>query len=51
VLWIIEGHILSNQEVEYLASLPSIEPRVKVVLERGGDRFFPLDTSGENTFS
>ncbi len=40
VLWIIEGHILSNQEVEYLASLPSIEPRVKVVLERGGDRFF-----------
>jgi NAD(P)H-quinone oxidoreductase subunit N len=40
VLWIIEGHILSNQEVEYLASLPSIEPRVKVILERGGDRFF-----------
>jgi NAD(P)H-quinone oxidoreductase subunit N len=40
VLWIIEGHILSNQEVEYLTSLPSIEPRVKVVLERGGDRFF-----------
>ncbi|MBW4449735.1 MAG: NAD(P)H-quinone oxidoreductase subunit N [Spirirestis rafaelensis WJT71-NPBG6] len=40
VLWIIEGHILSNQEVEYLASLPTIEPRVKIVLERGGDRFF-----------
>jgi NAD(P)H-quinone oxidoreductase subunit N len=40
VLWIIEGHILSNEEVEYLASLPSIEPRVKVILERGGDRFF-----------
>lgn len=40
VLWIIEGHILSNQEVEFLASLPSLEPRVKVVLERGGDRFF-----------
>lgn len=40
VLWIIEGHILSNQEVEFLATLPSLEPRVKVVLERGGDRFF-----------
>lgn len=40
VLWIIEGHILSNQEVEFLANLPSIEPRVKVVLERGGDRYF-----------
>jgi NAD(P)H-quinone oxidoreductase subunit N len=40
VLWIIEGHILSNQEVEFLATLPSLEPRVKVVLERGGERFF-----------
>ncbi len=40
VLWIIEGHILSNQEIEYLASLPSIEPKVKVVIERGGDRSF-----------
>ncbi|BAZ32515.1 NADH dehydrogenase I subunit N [Cylindrospermum sp. NIES-4074] len=40
VLWIIEGHILSDQEVEYLASLPSLEPRVKVVIERGGDRYF-----------
>lgn len=36
----IEGHILSNQEVEFLAKLPSLEPRVKVVLERGGERFF-----------
>lgn len=40
VLWIIEGHLLSNQEVEFLATLPSIEPRVKVALERGGDRAF-----------
>ncbi|AFY33957.1 NAD(P)H-quinone oxidoreductase subunit N [Calothrix sp. PCC 7507] len=40
VLWIIEGHILSNQEIEYLAALPSLEPRVKVVIERGGDRNF-----------
>jgi NAD(P)H-quinone oxidoreductase subunit N len=40
VLWIIEGNILSDQEVEFLAALPSIEPRVKVVIERGGDRAF-----------
>jgi NAD(P)H-quinone oxidoreductase subunit N len=40
VLWIIEGHILSDQEVEFLATLPELEPRVKVVIERGGDRTF-----------
>ena len=40
VLWIIEGQILSNQEVEFLVTLPSLEPRVKVVIERGGDRAF-----------
>jgi NAD(P)H-quinone oxidoreductase subunit N len=40
VLWIIEGHVLSDQEVEYLANLPKLEPRVKVVIERGGDRAF-----------
>ncbi|MER3491340.1 MAG: NAD(P)H-quinone oxidoreductase [Mastigocladus sp. ERB_26_2] len=40
VLWIIEGHILSDQEIEYLANLPKLEPRVKVVIERGGERVF-----------
>ena len=40
VLWIIEGNILSDQEVEYLMDLPKLEPRVKVVIERGGDRTF-----------
>lgn len=40
VLWMMEGHLLSNQEVEYLASLPQLEPRVKIAIERGGDRFF-----------
>ncbi|NMG18087.1 NAD(P)H-quinone oxidoreductase subunit N [Brasilonema bromeliae] len=40
VLWIIEGQILCDQEVEFLAALPSLEPRVKVVIERGGDRAF-----------
>lgn len=40
LLWIIEGHILSRQELEYLANLPSLEPRVKIVVEVGGDRYF-----------
>ena len=39
VLWIIEGHILSRQEKEYLIDLPKNEPRIKVVLEVGGDRY------------
>ncbi|MBO3460577.1 NAD(P)H-quinone oxidoreductase subunit N [Aetokthonos hydrillicola Thurmond2011] len=40
VLWIIEGYILSDQELEFLANLPKLEPRVKVVIEKGGDRAF-----------
>lgn len=40
LLWVIEGNILSNQELEYLTNLPNIEPRVKVVVELGGDRVF-----------
>jgi NAD(P)H-quinone oxidoreductase subunit N len=40
VLWMIEGHLLASQEIEYLANLANSEPRVKVVLERGGDRYF-----------
>jgi NAD(P)H-quinone oxidoreductase subunit N len=40
LLWIIEGHILSSQELAYLANLPKIEPRVKVVIEVGGERYF-----------
>lgn len=40
VLWVIEGQVLSNQELAYLNELPTIEPRVKVVIELGGDRQF-----------
>jgi NAD(P)H-quinone oxidoreductase subunit N len=40
LLWIIEGNILSDQEVEYFVNLAKVEPRVKVVIERGGDRYF-----------
>ncbi|MCU0542438.1 MAG: NAD(P)H-quinone oxidoreductase subunit N [Oscillatoriaceae cyanobacterium Prado104] len=40
VLWIIEGQMLSKQEIEYLTVLPTLEPRVKIVVEMGGDRAF-----------
>lgn len=40
VLWIIEGMILSKQEIEYLTELPKIQPQVKVAMEVGGDRAF-----------
>ena len=40
LLWLIEGHILSNDEVDFLVTLPTLEPRVKVVLEVGGERYF-----------
>ncbi len=38
LLWIIEGHILSRQEVEFLAQLPSVQPQVKIIIEMGGAR-------------
>lgn len=40
LLWIIEGNILSNQEIEYLTTLPQIAPRVKLIVEMGGERYF-----------
>lgn len=40
VLWIVDGQVLSSQELAYLTELPTIEPRVKVVIELGGDRQF-----------
>ncbi len=40
VLWIIEGFVLSRQELAYLVDLPQQEPRLKVVLELGGERYF-----------
>lgn len=48
LLWIVEGHILSNTELTYLVSLPKVNPKVKIVVEMGGDRIFrwqPLQTS------
>lgn len=40
VLWLIDGSILSRQEVEYLSLLVKQEPRIKVAVEMGGDRYF-----------
>ena len=40
VLWVIEGQILSSQEIEFLTQLPAMEPRVKIAIEMGGDRYF-----------
>ncbi|MCT7949194.1 NAD(P)H-quinone oxidoreductase subunit N [Ancylothrix sp. C2] len=40
VLWILEGAMLSRQEIEYLINLPKIQPKVKIIIEMGGDRVF-----------
>lgn len=40
VMWLIEGHILSQEELAYLINLPKLEPRVRVVVEMGGCREF-----------
>jgi len=48
ILWILEGYVLSNVELDYLVSLPKLNPKVKVVVEMGGDRVFrwqPLQQS------
>ncbi|MEO0407687.1 MAG: NAD(P)H-quinone oxidoreductase subunit N [Cyanobacteria bacterium P01_A01_bin.135] len=40
VVWLLEGTVLSKQELEFLAQLPTQEPRIKVIVELGGDRQF-----------
>jgi NAD(P)H-quinone oxidoreductase subunit N len=40
VIWMMEGTILSQQELQYLTTLPGTEPRLKVVVEMGGGRVF-----------
>lgn len=44
VIWLLEGMILSREELEFLADLPQLEPRIKVVVEMGGDRVFSWQT-------
>lgn len=46
VLWIQDGKILSQAELRYLALLPTLETRCRVVVELGMGRNFefqPLD--------
>ncbi|MBD2105218.1 NAD(P)H-quinone oxidoreductase subunit N [Leptolyngbya sp. FACHB-261] len=33
VLWLIEGKVLSRQELQFLVTLPTLQPKVKVVVE------------------
>jgi NAD(P)H-quinone oxidoreductase subunit N len=40
LLWILEGYVLSSQELTYLVTLTQKEPRLKIVVEMGGDRTF-----------
>jgi NAD(P)H-quinone oxidoreductase subunit N len=40
VLWITDGHVFNSQELNYLASLPQADARIKIVVEMGGDRVF-----------
>jgi NAD(P)H-quinone oxidoreductase subunit N len=40
VLWILEGYVFSQAELEYLVNLPQQEPRIKVIVELGGERYF-----------
>jgi NAD(P)H-quinone oxidoreductase subunit N len=44
VLWIVDGQILSRQELQFLTSLSQLEPRVKVAIEMGGERYFRWTT-------
>ena len=47
VLWLIEGFVLSRNEREYLANLTQQEPRLKVVIELGGERYFRWEPLSE----
>jgi NAD(P)H-quinone oxidoreductase subunit N len=40
VIWLIEGFVLSSSERQYLIDLTKQEPRIKIVVEMGGDRYF-----------
>lgn len=47
VLWLLEGWVLSNEELQYLVGLPKADPRVKVVVEVGGDRYCHWQALGD----
>lgn len=40
VIWMLEGVVLSQQELQFLVTLPQAKPQIKVVVEMGGERSF-----------
>ncbi len=48
VLWIIEGFVFSRQEKQYLVDLTRQQPRLKVVVEVGGERFFRWESLAQS---
>eukprot|EP00270_Netrium_digitus_P019202 TRINITY_DN752_c0_g1_i5.p1 TRINITY_DN752_c0_g1~~TRINITY_DN752_c0_g1_i5.p1 ORF type:complete len:275 (-),score=55.42 TRINITY_DN752_c0_g1_i5:183-1007(-) len=40
VLWVGEAKVLANNELQFLALLPALRPKVKVICEMGGSRKF-----------
>jgi NAD(P)H-quinone oxidoreductase subunit N len=40
VIWLSEGVVLSSQELNYFINLTQADPKIKVVVEMGGDRQF-----------
>ncbi len=46
-LWIIEGFVLTNEELNYLKDLAQSEPRLKIVVELGGERYFRWEPLGQ----
>jgi NAD(P)H-quinone oxidoreductase subunit N len=48
VLWMLEGYVLSSEELNYLKDLAQSEPRLKIVVEMGGERFFRWQPLGQS---
>lgn len=40
VIWLLEGTVLSQQELQFLVALPQQQSKIKVVVEMGGGRSF-----------
>lgn len=40
LVWLIEGHILSSEELAFLVNLATVEPKLKLAVEMAGDRYF-----------
>jgi NAD(P)H-quinone oxidoreductase subunit N len=49
VLWLLEGQVLSRQELNYLIRLAQQQPKLRLVIEMGGDRAFRWQSLAELT--